>query len=82
MNTSHVFEGLKEILDLASFLAGPERGDSTFRFWRRRHQSRAARDWRSPHRMTYKDCSTSPKFQENYSWHLANRPTSGAWPSA
>ena len=74
MANDNIFSGLK-VVDLASFIAGPERRRDPVRLRRRRHQSGAAG------RRPLATCGTSmppqPQSDVPYQWHLANRNKRG-----
>ena len=74
MASDNIFSGLK-VVDLASFIAGPERRRDPVRLRRRRHQSGAARRatlWRIGHKIP-----PQPQAKDAYPFHLANRNKRG-----
>ena len=73
MANDNIFSGLK-VVDLASFIAGPECRRDPVRLRRRRHQGGATRWrlWRIGHKIP-----PQPQASDAYPWHLANRNKRG-----
>ena len=69
MANENIFSGLK-VVDLSSFIAGPERRRDPVRLRRRRHQGRAAA--RRSVATTAQDADPAAS-RDAYQWHLANR---------